>query len=289
MKARFAYRLPDRLRFFFMYFVRKVFLLWFEVRRPKLRMFLYEMMYSSMKFIDRGSLMPSPFRTELVETGFGRFRVRPRTVDMSNVSPAFERDDINYLLRLLGRLRAENKKTLFLDIGADLGTFTVTVGNRFRDWKDLRVMAFEPAPSSCRLLRENIALNGLDETARAFETALWSEDKEEMTFKFNPLTPGSSGLMLEGAEEVKVAARKLDGIVGQGAGEYDAMVLKIDVEGVESEVLKGAERTLSSVKEIYLLVEDFINPEVIGYLEGIGAEFVRKLTPYNSWWRLRAG
>lgn len=291
MKSGFRYGIINRVGFYVKYFLRKTFSIWFEVRRPKTRMFLYEMMYSARKLLDPNSLMPSPFGTDVVETMFGKFRIRPHTVDMSNVSPAFERDDINHLLGLLKRLKGEGKRVLFLDVGADLGTFTVTAGNGLKGHEGFGIMAFEPAPSSFALLEENVRLNGLENVVRTYELALWSQDAGELDFRFNPLTPGSSGLLIEGAEKLKVRAKTLDSVLveeeeGADVGRYDVLVFKMDVEGVESEVLNGAKKTLEAARETYLLVEDFINPEIIGYLENIGAEFLVKLTPYNSWWRI---
>jgi hypothetical protein len=69
--VKFRFRVIDKVLFYFDYFTRKVFWLWFEVKSPKLRMFLYEMMYSAMKFKDRSSLVPSPFDVDFVETVFG--------------------------------------------------------------------------------------------------------------------------------------------------------------------------------------------------------------------------
>jgi FkbM family methyltransferase len=291
MKSSVRYGILSRAGFYVKYFLRKTLFIWFEVRRPKMRMFLYEVMYSARKLLNTHALMPSPFGTDIVETMFGRFRIRPHTVDMSNVSPAFERDDINHLLGLLKRLRGEGKRVLFLDIGADLGTFAVTAGNSMKGHEEFGIMAFEPAPSSFALLEENIRLNGLEDVVRAYEIALWSEEAGDLGFRFNPLTPGSSGLLVEGAESLRVRAGTLDNVLGDEVGRYDALVFKMDVEGVESEVLKGAKKTLEIISEAYLLVEDFINPDVIRYLEKIGAEFLLKVTPYNSWWcinRLKA-
>jgi FkbM family methyltransferase len=287
MKSRFRYGLINRVGFYVGYFLRKTISLWFEVRKPKIKMFLYEMMYSARKLLGPNALMPSPFGTDLVETRFGRFRVRPHTVDMSNVSPAFERSDIKYLLGLMARFRNEDKSVLFLDVGADLGTFTVTVGNSLKGYDGIKIMAFEPAPSSFTLLEENIGLNGLGDVTHTYKIALWSEEAGELGFRFNPRTPGSSGLLIEGEESFRVKAGTVDNILGDDAGRYDAIVIKMDVEGVESEVLKGARKTLDSAREVYLLVEDFINPEVIHHLENIGAEFITKLTPYNSWWSIK--
>lgn len=287
---KFHYAFKDRLLFCWDYFARKVFCLWFEVKRPRLKMFVYEMIYSALKIRDYELLYSSPFGDDTVETVFGRFRVRPRTVDFANVSPAFERRDVNRLLKLIGRLRAAGRRVLFLDIGADLGTYTVVVGNRFKDDPGLSIMAFEPASSSFGFLKENIRLNGLEGKAEPCNFPLYSTDGLELDFSFNPSAPGTSGLSASAPEGTdKVVTRTLDSVLEGRAGDPDALVLKMDVEGVETDVLRGAEKTLGERPggmEVHFLVEDFVNPEIIRTLEGLGAEFVAKLTPYNSFWRL---
>ena len=286
----FRYKTSDRVAFYAGYFFYKVFLNWFEVRRPRLRMFLYEMMYSAAKVFDYNALVPTPFDDDTVVTRFGTFRIRTRTVDMSNVSPAFERRDVNYMLRLLDSLRVGGKRILFMDIGADIGTFSVTVGNHLKGYAGLRIHAFEPSPTSFGILGENIRLNGLEGCTALHNVALYSKDNVEMEFHFNPVAPGSSGLTLEGvaAEKTTVRARTLDAVLGGEVASYDALVLKIDVEGVEADVLDGACALLASGRDVYLMVEDFIKPSIVGYLEAHGAQFLCKLTPYNSWWHIRA-
>jgi FkbM family methyltransferase len=285
--VKFRFRFGDKVLFYFDYFTRKVFWLWFEVKRPKLRMFLYEMMYSAMKFKDRSSLVPSPFDVSFVETVFGKFRVRPRTVDMSNASPAFERRDVDYLLSLMDGLTRAGKKVLFLDVGADIGTFIVTVGNRFRDCEGFRAFAFEPADSSFRILEENVRLNNLGSRAELFQFPLYSEDDLELDFSFNPDAPGSSGLISPGPGATgTVVTRTMDTVLHDRLAAHDVLVIKMDVEGAETEVLKGAEKTLRAGKEVYLLVEDFVKTDIISFLEEKGAVFLAKLTPYNSFWKL---
>jgi FkbM family methyltransferase len=251
-------------------------------------MFIYEMLYSSMKLVKYTSLFPSPFNIDLIETKFGKFKVRPYTTDMSNVSPSFERRDINYLIRLLSSLTKQKHRVLFLDIGADIGTFAITVGNLFKDYRNLSIMAFEPSPSSYQILQENIRLNGLHDKVNIYNVALFSEDNRELAFLFNSKAPGSSGLKFTSSDNEKkmskVVVRTLDSLIAEQVNDYDILVLKLDVEGVEGEVLDGAKQILNAQKEVYLLLEDFVNPDIIEYLEKTGARFIRKLTPYNSWW-----
>lgn len=282
----FHYPFKDKAAFYLRYFFSKVFCLWFEVKRPKLKMFVYEMIYSSAKLLNPRSLIPSPFKVDFVETKFGKFKVRPGTVDMSNASPAFERRDVDRLISLVDGLGALGKKVLLLDIGADIGTFTVTAGNRLKKYAGCRLMAFEPAPQSFGILKENISLNGLGGIAEAVNTALYSSDGLELDFNFNPGAPGSSGVVTSGGGTHRVKTKTLDSILEGRLSDFDILIFKMDVEGVESEILEGAKKVIASGKDIRVMVEDFVNPKIISYLERIGARFEAKLTPYNSWWRL---
>ncbi|MDA8091425.1 MAG: FkbM family methyltransferase [Nitrospiraceae bacterium] len=274
----------QKMLFYWSYFIHKALFNWIEVKRPRVGMFLYELRYSLMKFIDYESQIPSPAAIVEIETRFGRFRIRPGTSDMVNTSPAFERRDVNYLLALLARLLERDMNVLFLDIGADIGTFSVIAGNRFKNNPRMRIMAFEPSTSNFSLLKENVRdLNGLK--AELVNTALWSEDGLEMDFGFNPGMPGTSGLIKSsGGAHEKVITRKLDSVLEDCIHSFDAFVLKMDVEGAEEEILKGAGSLIGSGKEIHILIEDFVRPEIVDYLEKTGARFITKLTPYNSFW-----
>jgi len=291
---RFRFARKDKTAFYWSYFTSKVFGLWFEVKTPKLRMFLYEMLYSAAKLLNSTSLLPSPFRVELVETGFGTFKVRLGTADLASASPAFERKDVDYLLTLIGGLRHKAKRVLFLDIGADIGTFSVSVGNRFNAPGSVRVMAFEPAPTSFALLEENIRLNGLEAVTELHNLALYDRDGLELDFTFNVRAPGSSGISAAPADSERhtrqtVMTRTLDSVVKNRLSDYDAVVFKMDVEGVEREVLEGARQVIQTAVQsgiaLYVMVEDFVKPSIVAYLEESGAEFLAKVTPYNSWWR----
>lgn len=286
----YGFTLKDRLSFYLRYFTSKVLLLLFEVKKPRFKLFFYEICYSAKKFVDRESLLPSPFKSDIVETRFGKFKIRPQTTDMANASPAFERSDMDYLLNLCRGMKKENRKILVFDVGADIGTFTVTLGNYLKDCETFRIMAFEPAQSSFAVLEENIFLNGLTGRVSAYNLALYSQDSREIDYIFNPNAPGSSGLRISGVAGTpskKVLTRTLDSVVAEKKSGYDTFIFKIDVEGVEIEVLKGADCILHSGKDVYMIVEDFVNPEIVTYLGNIGATFLRKLTPYNSWWYYR--
>jgi FkbM family methyltransferase len=286
---RHKYPLKEKIFFYWSYFSSKVFGLWFEVERPRFLLFVYEMLYSSKKIINGESLMPSPFNVDFVVTKYGKYHIRPGTTDLSVVSPAFERRDMQYLSDLTLRLRSEGKSVLCLDIGANIGVFSLLLGNMHKDDSLLRIVAFEPGDSNYRLLQRNIRENNLGESIESFKIALHSEDHKDMYLLSDPKVPGSSYLKSDQklcATHQKIDAMTLDTMLGNRIDTYDSLIFKMDVEGAEADVLQGAKKILNSGKEIWLLVEDFVNPRIVDYLEGLGAEFLTKLTPYNSWWRL---
>ena len=111
------------------------------------------------------------------------------------------------------------------------------------------------------------------------------EQQDHLRICLNTLAPGSSSVKGEG-EEVLVQADRLDHLLEGRTGGFDAVVLKIDVEGVEEIVLRGASGLLEQGIETHLMVEDFIDRSIVTYLEESGWEFEGKVTDYNSWWRI---
>lgn len=284
----------EKFIFYARYLLLKTVFIWWEVRRPKLRMFLYEVYYSVLKLRVYFSLAPSPFAADYVETRFGRFKIRPRTTDMSTVSPAFERRDIDYLIGLLNQKRSEGKRILIVDIGANVGTFSVTAGNALKGYDRYRVVGFEPAPPSLALFKENLTLNGLDAVAEASGLMVAEQVAGDVEFRYSPAASGASGLRFEAGESgyltCRVATTTLDAHLLKQARGYDVVVIKLDVEGAEIDVMRGATELLECGPEFYLLVEDFLvlhdDPySIIDHLHKIGARLLCKLTPYNSWWR----
>ena len=80
-------------------------------------------------------------------------------------------------------------------------------------------------------------------------------------------------------EFLKIDASRLYSVLKDRIPPFGAIVLKMDVEGAEEEILKGAQALIGSGKDIYILVEDFIRPRIVEYLEQTGARFLTKLTP----------
>lgn len=280
MKA-FSYSRLSKLAFYGSYFWYKL-ILPLEVRSPRFSMWFYEIMYTLHKFIDYEYCRPWRGRGDVITTRFGAFRVRRNTADAANVSPAFERRDLNRLLGLIADLTGSGKKVLFLDVGGDIGTYSITVANRFQSG-GVRVCCFEPVPASCELIRDNIARNGGADRIELFDVALMDERNDDLTISLNAEAPGSSGIAGEG-QDLHVRADRLDHLLASQLDGIDAVVMKIDVEGAEKNVLEGAAGLLQQPVDVFLMVEDFIDSSIIEFLENRGWSFMEKLTDYNSWW-----
>jgi len=141
------------------------------------------------------------------------------------------------------------------DVGSFHGLLALYFARKAR-----QVICYEPNPHNRARLQENIALNRLN-NVRVRDVGLGSQSgRFEMVF--NPLMPGGSSieqktvgeLLRSGAPavklEVQIATLDQDRC-GQELPEPD--FIKIDTEGLELEVLKGARNTLEKCRPTLFL------------------------------------
>ena len=119
---------------------------------------------------------------------------------------------------------------LFLDVGANVGTYAVLAASL-----GASVVAFEPASDTAELLRENVALNGYDHV-EVVEAAVGARDG---VVRF---TSGLDSVnRMDDRGGASVAMVTLDSIIG----DRTVTGMKVDVEGFEIDVLRGASRALA--------------------------------------------
>ena len=145
---------------------------------------------------------------------------------------------------LRGFLALTRSRRCLVDVGAHYGLFSLVFSFR----PGTVAYAVEPSPEARKMLEHHLAVNpGLD--VRVWPVAL-GRSQGELTFSI-----GDHGHALRspGAELVTLPVRTLDGLVDQERARPDAV--KIDVEGMELEVLEGARKTLSELRpQIFLEV-----------------------------------
>ena len=142
-----------------------------------------------------------------------------------------EFEDMAFLLHLL------RPDDLFADIGANLGAYSVLASGV----AGARSLACEPVPAAFDLLTKNLRLNGIEERVQALQLGVsGGETKLHITVGRDTMNHVVSGDA--GEDTVVVAAETLDTLL---EGRVPTL-LKIDVEGFEGAVLRGAKRTLAN-------------------------------------------
>jgi FkbM family methyltransferase len=134
---------------------------------------------------------------------------------------------------------------VYLDIGGNVGVYVAALA-RARS-SPLRAVTFEPIATSAAILRETLALNGV-EGARVEEVALSSAPG---VLRLSNFPAGLNNFWVTDSArdvpQVEVPKMTLDGWMDANPGILPH-AMKIDVEGHELEVLKGAQRTLRTYK-----------------------------------------
>jgi FkbM family methyltransferase len=156
---------------------------------------------------------------------------------------------------------------IFYDIGANVGFYTL-FGSLFVGETGY-VYAFEPFPQNAYWVEKHVALNKLNNVA-VFRLAI-ADFNGESQFQEGE-TDGVGKIDAGGNVKVEVAA--LDSLIAQGKLR-PATIMKIDVEGAEYDVLKGAEHLLKTSRpRIFLATHgDAVHQQCVGYLTELGYRF----------------
>jgi FkbM family methyltransferase len=135
---------------------------------------------------------------------------------------------------------------LFLDVGANIGSYTVMVAGGI----GARVISIEPIPAAFSNLQRNLLLNTLNDRVEPHCIAL-SSGRSDLRFTSDQDTVNH--VMVEGevGRSIHVPSVSMDELLD---GRVPALI-KIDVEGHEHAVLKGAGRTLSEPRVAAVVME----------------------------------
>jgi len=166
----------------------------------------------------------------------------------------------------------------FVDVGASLGYYTVLAAAAVGEGG--RVVAFEPAPSSCALLRRNVRLNGYGNVT--VEEKAVSNQPGSLRLYLAEENKGDHRIY-QGSEPrpwVEVDAVTLDGYFDEVGGRVD--VLKIDVQGADFAVLQGASGLLEANPDICITVE--FSPSGLAGLGASGRDLLDFLSARDFVW-----
>jgi len=190
---------------------------------------------------------------------------------------------------LLNNIKSDS---VFVDVGANFGYYSCLVAKRIESGKGGKVFSFEANRNAFAFLEKNISLNWIDSSGVSLNCIALSEKEGEVQFKAYKYRFGGSQIVdyaensddLNEAEVVTVKTTRMDQVLGQQKVDF----IKIDVEGAEFKVLKGAENIIKNNPNIKLLIEwnndQFTQhgaspAEVIAFLKD------KKLQPFRLDWR----
>lgn len=151
-----------------------------------------------------------------------------------------EFNEMAFLIHLL------REKDSFLDVGANVGSYTVLASA----YSKAKTVSVEPSPSTFSHLLNNISINNISEKVIAYNVALGAQ-KGLVEFTKNSDTTNHVAVSGE-VNTVKVPIEKLDSIF---VNHDIPLLIKIDVEGFETEVLKGADKTLLQKEVKAIIIE----------------------------------
>ena len=151
----------------------------------------------------------------------------------------WEFEDMGFLLHFL------RSSDLFIDIGANVGVYTVLAAGEV----GARTIAIEPIPATFAYLLQNISINEIQDRVTAQNIGLGAE---QGTVRFTESLDTVNHVATAGEPNtIEVAVNKLDAI----ARDKPPALLKIDVEGFETEVINGGEETLRSPRLKAVIIE----------------------------------
>ncbi len=253
---------------FYIYYILRIPL---DTYRGKFPLLAAQTVWALERLLKVKISLPEKMYTNYANTIFGKFWITPDLISNFAVSPSFERTEIKRLFALIDKEKKMNRKILFIDIGAFFGLYTVAVGNRYKKYKKLDIMTFEPGTEylsqpTLELLEKNIKGNNLKNVV------------------LHKVGIGSSN----GLTKNKMKIQMLSSVLRNDAyRRYDAVFIKLDIDDYVIDGLKGIQESIERFNKAILLVEDFVKyKQVMFYLKKNHYKFLYKETPYNSFWRL---
>jgi FkbM family methyltransferase len=169
----------------------------------------------------------------------------------------YEYEEMAFTLHLLRR------GDRFVDVGAHIGAFSVLAGGV----AGASCLAIEPVPASFTHLQDNLRLNGLVDKVQAINLGIASRPGR---LRFTTGRGAANAVIPSEAESTEragistfqpsksreipsseIEVRPLDALTTG----FAPTLLKIDVEGYETEVIAGAEHTLADDRLLAVLIE----------------------------------
>jgi FkbM family methyltransferase len=142
-------------------------------------------------------------------------------------------------------LRKEADGELALDIGANIGYSTLSLCKKMK-----KVIAIEPDDRSRRILKKNIALNDFKKKVKIYNFAISNKSGERVFYlSKHPNLSAFNKNRKYWTKKKMIKTRTVDSL------NINPNFIKMDLEGHETEVIEGAEKSLIRTKKCKILLE----------------------------------
>lgn len=205
----------------------------------------FKSLAASLKYVLAHKLPAEDYKAS---SKLGNFLIRKGTIDFQFINNAYERKVKQFIEDRLDSF------DVFIDAGACIGEYCIWLAK-----KGKRCIAIEPV--SFDAVRKNIALNNLEGKVQLFNCGLGSR-KDRVYFNIPNGLPSSSYFDRESTKTPNVDIETLDSLVGKfGIGPQDRVLMKMDVEGMESELIQGARNFIAGQENLTIIYEHFEEDE----------------------------
>ena len=181
----------------------------------------------------------------IIRTSAGTFFCRKNTNDFQFANFYYEWGVKKYLLKHI------NEYTVFVDGGACIGDYSILLSSY-----GIRCIAFEPVLNNYEVLIKNLNLNNLKSKVKAFSVGL-GDRNFRARFVFNPVNTGASHLANDKeAVDCMVEIRTFDSLLSElNINIDDNILIKLDIEGMELEAIRGATGFIGHFPNITFVTE----------------------------------
>lgn len=186
--------------------------------------------------------------------------------DIVYLSPLYEKQTKKILLKKL------KENLIFIDVGANVGFYSVTLAKLC----NCKVYAFEPLPRNINILRINARLNKVH--IYIYDFAVGDRSDKVKLFG-NISSPGNFSLTRNAENYAEIEMKTLDEVLGN-LDKID--VIKIDVEGAENLVLRGAQKVLDKTEAVIIEINNESFYESHKILLSKGFKLIRILDGINA-------
>ncbi|MCF8332343.1 MAG: FkbM family methyltransferase [Bacteroidales bacterium] len=207
----------------------------------------FESIFDSLLYLlfGKGSL-----RNRIVYSGIGKIHIRKGTNDFQYANYFYEWTVKKFIFNNM------REYGYFFDIGAGIGEYTLLLSQNGKT-----VFTFEPQESSFQSILINLNINQFNNTT-VFHCGLGKKN-QVFPFAINPVNTGASHILTpdqklpKGYKHSQIKVKRLDDIINDLSVDFnESFLIKLDVEGMEADVLEGAKTFIKKCKHTMIIMED---------------------------------